>query len=311
MTDQMSKLDVWKIAIRPHTLPAAVGPVLVGISFAVTLGQFRLLPSMAALLGAVLLQILSNLGNDYYDFLKGFDTEERVGFTRVAAGGLISIKELKIGILVNIVLAVITGFYIIYSVIEYTVFGVNGSLFILGIGVLSLIFALLYSGGPYPLSVLGLGDLFVLIFFGFFSVTGTFFVNTGTMSYAVLLGSLAPGLLITAILVVNNYRDYETDKKLGKNTLVVRFGERFGQTEYFLLILIPYIIPFLLFFLYANFSIFIVLPLLTVPIAKNNIAELNPQTPKPKLNSLLGKTAKLSLYYSILFAIGISLRLPL
>lgn len=304
---EISKIDVWKMAIRPHTLPAAIGPVLVGAGFAITVNQFRLFPSLAALIGAVLLQILSNLGNDYYDFLKGYDTKDRVGFTRTAASGLLSIKELKLGILINIILAVLTGIYILFSVLGYSIFGVNGVVVIITIGVLSIIFSLLYSGGPYPLSVLGLGDVFVLIFFGFFAVMGTYFVNTGSLSYAVFIGSFAPGFLITAILVVNNYRDYESDKAVGKNTLIVRFGQRFGQTEYFLLLLIPYIILFVLFFFYENFSIFIFLPILTLWMAKKNLSELNPNTPKERLNPLLGKTAKLSMYFSILFAIGLAI----
>ena len=306
-TEKLSKKRIWVLAIRPKTLPAAVGPVLVGSAFAFSINKLDIFISIAAILGALFLQILSNLGNDYFDFVKGKDTEERTGPLRVAQSGLLSLRELRNGIGINVVLALAVGLFIVVNSHKFTVYGIPGSLVIMFIGVLSIIFAILYSGGPYPLSSLGLGDLFVLIFFGIIAVNGTYFVNAGELSLAPLIGSFGPGLMITAILVVNNYRDYETDKKTSKKTLVVRFGQQFGKIEYNACILLPYTVPFVLFIAFVNFSYLIFLPVVSIFLAVDAIKRLNLKTPKPELNKLLASTSRLSLFYSILLALGITL----
>lgn len=291
-----SKFSIWMLAIRPKTLPAAIAPVLVGTSFVLKINQFVFLPALFALIGALLIQILSNLGNDYFDFTKGIDDETRVGPTRVMQSGLLTIKEMKIGIAVNLVLAMLIGIYLIFV----------GGLTILIIGVSSLIFALLYSGGPFPLSSIGLGDIFVFVYFGIIAVNGTFFVQALSWNIAVLIGSIAPGLLITAILVVNNYRDYETDKAKGKGTLVVFFGKNFGLYEYYFTLIGAYTVPFVLYVLFLNFNFWIFLPLLSLPMAVPLIKSMKTEN-GPNLNKTLAGTARLSLVYSLLLAIGIIL----
>ncbi|MCY3410625.1 MAG: 1,4-dihydroxy-2-naphthoate polyprenyltransferase [Candidatus Heimdallarchaeota archaeon] len=291
---QLSKFQIWLLAIRPKTLPAAVSPVLVGTAMAIRDDAFLFLPAIAAILGSLLIQILSNLANDYYDYLKGYDTEERKGPTRVAASGLVSLKELKNGIIINILLAMIIGLYLIYV----------GGLVILLIGVFSLIFAVLYSGGPFPLSTIGLGDLFVFIFFGLAAVGGTYYVQAKAISLLVFLSAVPPGLLITAILVVNNYRDIETDKEVGKFTLAVLMGHTLSKYYYLLLLIVSFAIP-LLFFLEYDFSGWIFLPLLSIIKAVPLVKNIWKSNEGKIMNMTLAGTAQLSMIYSLLFFIGI------
>ena len=199
----LSKKDIWLLAIRPKTLPAAVAPVIVGSAFAYKLSDFLLLPGLATLIAALLLQIAANFANDYYDFIKGIDQYERLGPPRVAASGLISLTELRMGLIFTIALSMMIGLYLIY---------VRG-IVILIIGLLSLFALITYSGTVIAFGYRALGDLLVFVFFGLFAVNGTYFVHSGTLDFDVFVGSIPSGFLITAILVVNNYRDLETDKK--------------------------------------------------------------------------------------------------
>lgn len=289
---QLSKFQIWLLAIRPKTLPAAVGPVLVGGALAFNYGKFAVLPWLVAIIGALLLQIESNLVNDYIDYITGQDTVDRLGPTRVTQSGLLSLREVKIGIAVNILLAILIGLYLIYV----------GGIVILYIGAAAIIFAILYSAGPYPLASLGLGDLFVYIFFGLTAVGGTFYLLTGTISALVIIASVPPGFIITAILVVNNYRDRDEDSRVNKRTLTVMLGEKFSRVEYSVLIIGAYLVPIYM-YLHA-FSVFIFLPYLSLPLAINVIKELQPTTDKMLLNKTLAKTAMLSLIFSTLFALG-------
>ncbi len=306
MTGQsLSKARIWLLAIRPKTLPASLSPVIVGIAFAKSYGKLNLLVSIAALVGALLLQILSNLANDYFDFLKGYDSEKRVGPTRVAASGLLSLDELRQGIIATVLGIILVGLYLVYSSRNISYVGYSGSLIVLAIGIFSLLCAILYSGGPFPLSAIGLGDAFVLLFFGLIAVNGTFFVNTGYFSFPVIVASLAPGLLITAILVVNNYRDYESDLIVGKKTLVVFFGKRFGQWEYNLSIVSAYLILLLLFLRYPRYDFTLLIPFVTFPFAYRLIHRMGTTAKGSDYNILLAQTAKLSLLFSITLSIGI------
>ncbi len=291
---QYSKFQIWLLAIRPKTLPAAIGPVIVGGALAYNYGSYAIFPWLVAIICSILLQIESNLVNDYIDFIKGYDSEERYGPIRVSQSGLLSLKEIKIGILIDILLVILTGLYLVL---------LRGPI-IMYIGIASIIFAILYSAGPYPLASLGLGDIFVYIFFGLIAVSGTFYLLTGTITSIALLISIPPGFIITAILVVNNYRDRNEDSKVGKKTLTVIFGEKFSRIEYYLLIVIAYILPIYLYLLH-NFSLFIFIPYISIPLAISVIKELKPSIEKSHLNITLAKTAKLSLIYSVLFAIGI------
>ncbi len=293
-TATVSKFEAWKLAIRPKTLPAAISPVFVGSALAYRDQGFNAIVAFFALIGALLLQILSNLTNDYYDFLKGIDTEERKGPLRVMQAGLLSKKEMQWGIFINILLAGLVGLYLIYI----------GGLPILLIGLFSIIFAILYSGGPYPLSSLGLGDLFVFIFFGLVAVPGTYFVLSGGLTYLAFIVAIPPGVLITGILVVNNYRDLDTDKKANKRTLAQVLGKGGTQIYYATLLGVAYLVPVYLFFIHS-FSLYIFLCWATLPLAwalvKTIFTSENPAT----LNNALAGTAKLSLMYCVLFAIGI------
>ncbi len=292
----LSKWDAWRMAARPKTLPAAVGPVLVGVGVAIGMGQFAPLPALAALAGALLLQIAVNLANDYFDFVKGVDTAERLGPPRAAASGALSTGELRVGIAVVLGLSMLVGIYLV----------IVGGLPILIIGIASILSALAYSGGPFPLASNGLGDVFVFIFFGIIAVVGTYYVQSLTLTPLAFIAAVPVGALITAIIVVNNYRDMETDRKSGKRTLAVMLGKRGTLTEYTVLIAIAYLTPLLLVLLGYPTGFLIMLPMLTIPMGLGLIQSMRAQT-GPALNKVLAETARLSLIYSVLFAIGLTL----
>lgn len=298
---QITRRQAWWLAIRPRTLPAAVGPVLVGIGLAVGDGAFRLLPALAALAGALLLQIASNLANDYYDFVKGYDQPDRLGPTRVALGGLISLQELRLGLLLVLALCAVLGLYLVYV----------GGWPILILGVAAMVAAVIYSGGPFPLSVHGLGDLFVFLFFGLAAVVGTYYVQALAVTPAALLAAIPPGALVTAILVVNNLRDIETDRQVGKRTLAVRLGPNGTRLEYTVLLAAAYLVPLVLLATRIAqdratwLSAALLLPWLTLPLALR-LRQAIYHTSGPALNLALANTARLSLWFSLLFALGLA-----
>ena len=246
----------WLLATRPKTLPAAIAPVAVGAAAALGDGVFAALPAAAALFGSLLLQIGVNLANDYFDFGRGIDTPERKGPLRVTQAGLIPPSQVRLGMVAAFAAATLVGVYLV----------LRGGAPILAVGIASILSALAYSGGPWPLASLGVADLFVFVFFGPVAVCGTYFVQSGRVSPTAAAASLAPGLLITAILVVNNLRDIETDARAGKRTLAVRLGARGSLVEYLLLLGIPFLLPPL--FLAAGVrGPLILLPLLALPLA--------------------------------------------
>jgi len=212
----------WILAARPKTLPAAAAPVAVGMALAAYRGGFALLPAMAALLGALLIQIATNLANDYFDFVKGADTEERVGPTRVTQAGLISPGAVRNAMLGTLAAALLVGVYLVNV----------GGWPIVWIGIASLVCAVAYTGGPFPLAYHALGDLFVFLFFGLIAVAGTVYVQMGVFTPEAWLAGVGIGAMSTAILVVNNLRDIETDARAGKRTLAVRLGRVGTQMEY-------------------------------------------------------------------------------
>ncbi|MFB6221716.1 MAG: 1,4-dihydroxy-2-naphthoate polyprenyltransferase [Halolamina sp.] len=295
------------MAARPQTLPAAVAPVAVGTGLAVHEGVFAPLPALAALLGAVLIQIGTNFANDYYDAVKGADTKEREGFTRVTAGGLIEPESVKRAMWLTFAAAVLVGTYLVWV----------GGVPILVIGLLSVASGIAYTGGPYPLGYHGLGDLFVFVFFGVVAVTGTFYVQAaaelvagvpvgvpdGTVPTVALLASLPVAGLSTAILVVNNIRDREEDRKTGKRTLAVRFGYTASRAEYLALLALAYVIPPL--FLIRGFTPFVLLPLVSLPLAATVSRTVLTETSGEALNPALERTGKLLALYSALFAAGL------
>jgi 1,4-dihydroxy-2-naphthoate octaprenyltransferase len=223
------------LAIRPRTLTAAAAPVVVGIGLAIGRGGFRFSPALAALLGALLIQVGTNLANDYYDYRRGGDNEDRVGPVRVTQAGILSPEQVRNGAFSVLGLALLLGMYLV-SV---------GGLPILLIGLASLFCAIAYTGGPYPLAYHGLGDLFVFVFFGLVAVAGTYWVQTLSFSSELLLAGSGMGALATALLVINNLRDLETDERAGKRTLAVRLGLRGTKAEFVVLVLWALFVPVL------------------------------------------------------------------
>lgn len=292
----ITQRQAWHLAARPKTLPAALSPVIVGWALAFADGAFDLLPALAAALGALLLQILSNFANDYSDFFRGADTAERLGPTRVTASGLIAPQQMRIGMGVVIALSVLVGLYLV-SV---------GGWPILAIGITAILAALAYTGGPFPFGYYGLGELFCFLYFGVAAVCGTYIVQAHTLSWFVLLASVPVGLLVTAILVVNNYRDIDTDRSAGKRTLAVRLGRAGARREYALFLLLAYLAPILM-WIGFGFNTWLLLPWLTLPLAVRLVRTLNSAVDGPTLNKALAGTAQLALLFSLLLALGIVL----
>ncbi|MBM4183129.1 MAG: 1,4-dihydroxy-2-naphthoate polyprenyltransferase [Gemmatimonadetes bacterium] len=229
----LGSLRVWTLAARPKTLTAGLAPVLVGTGLAAHDGAFAALPALAALLGATLIQIGTNLANDYYDFVRGGDTAERVGPLRVTQAGLIPPHTVRNAMLLVLALAFVPGAYLV---------AVAGWPIIL-IGLVSLACAVLYTGGPFPLAYHGLGDVFVFVFFGLVAVGGTYYVQALAWPSDALLAGAGLGALSTALLVVNNLRDIRTDALAGKRTLAVRLGRGGTQAEYALLLALAALVP--------------------------------------------------------------------
>ncbi len=283
----------WLLAIRPKTLPASISPVLIGTAMAAGDGIHHLPTAFLCFLGALLIQIGTNLANDYFDFKKGVDTSDRRGPVRVTQAGLIKPWQMVIAILITFSLSALIA-YILY---------LRGGWPIAVIGISGILCGIFYTAGPKPLSALGLGDIFVLIFFGPVAVAGTYYVQSFEINLAVILAGLAPGLISTAILTVNNLRDQGTDQKAGKKTLAVRFGYTFAQMEFFYCIVGAALIPILIYaiiqdhlpILFSSVIIFFAGPLL-----KNVFNPVDSNS----LNQVLHSTGKLLLIYSVLFSLG-------
>ena len=288
-------LGAWLLASRPKTLSAAAVPVLVGSACASARGHVSWGPALAALLGALLLQIGANFANDVFDFEKGADTAERLGPTRAVQAGLLSPKSMRRGMVLVFALALALGVYLM------TVAG----WVILLIGIASIVSAIAYTGGPYPLGYHGLGDIFVFIFFGLVAVCGTVYVEIGQIPSLSWFCALPVGALATAILVVNNLRDRVTDLGAGKRTLAVRFGRGFALGQYRALLGASYAVPVLL-AVSRMAPPEVLLPLLSLPLALKTERAVS-STEGRALNALLAATAKLLLIFGVLFAMGLAL----
>ncbi|WP_222919076.1 1,4-dihydroxy-2-naphthoate polyprenyltransferase [Natrinema sp. SYSU A 869] len=305
---EISRTKAWLMAARPQTLPAAAAPIIVGTGLAVHEGVFAPLPAVMAFVGAALIQVGTNFANDYYDAVKGADTEDREGFTRVTQSGLISPGQVKLATVVTFGLAILTGTYLVYV----------GGLPILVVGVVSVFCGWAYTGGPYPLGYHGLGDLFVFVFFGLVAVTGTYYVQAvavlaeplattvpdGTVTREALAASLPVAGLSTAIIIVNNIRDRETDAETGKRTLAVRLGYRWSRLEYVAMLALAYLVP-VWFWLRADFGPGALLPLVTLPYAAMVARTVCTRTDGEALNPALEQTGKLLAMYAICFAGGL------
>jgi len=283
----------WMLATRPKTLTASAVPVMVGTALAYASGHGAALPALAALLGALFIQVGTNLVNDFYDFKKGADTDERLGPTRVTQSGLIAPPLVLKAALAFYALAVIIGAYLI-SV---------GGWPVLCIGVASVLAGYAYTGGPFPLAYHGLGDVFVFIFFGLVAVCGTYWVQALQLSNAAWLGGVTVGALGTTLIVVNNLRDIPTDVKAGKRTLAVRLGVTGTRAEYVLLVLIALGTPLLMVMTQlARPSVllcWLTIPLMVPPLKLVLTAD------GKALNAALGGSARVQLIFGVLLAIGL------
>ncbi len=289
----ISPFQAWILATRPKTLPAAVSPVLVGCALAYRSGEFNPLVACAALAVSLLLQIGVNLANDYFDFKRGVDTKDRLGPTRVTQSGLIPPATVKAAMSFVLLLAALAGLYLVFI----------GGWPILLLGIASILSALAYSGGPFPLASNGLGDLFVFIFFGPVAVCGTYYLQAMHVSNLALLLSICPGFLITAILVVNNTRDIATDAEVGKNTLAVILGVKGSRIEYLLLLIIAYLVPMALVIIGTS-SLYLLLVLLSLPASYSPV-RLMLYKNGTVLNQALAGTAKLTFWFCLLLSIGL------
>ncbi|WP_436934378.1 1,4-dihydroxy-2-naphthoate polyprenyltransferase [Halovenus marina] len=310
-TAEISRTQAWLIAARPQTLPAGAAPVIIGIGLAAADGVFAPLPAVGALVGALLIQVGTNFANDYYDAKHGADTDEREGFTRVTAGGLIQPRQVRAAMTATYALALVVGVYLVYV----------GGVPIVVVGLSSILAGLLYTGGPYPYGYYGLGDLFVFVYFGLVAVTGTYYVQAVTalgidplsvsvapdaITAGAVLAGAGAGALATTILVVNNIRDLETDREAGKRTLAVMLGYRFSRVEFCALIALAYAVPVALVVGFDH-SPAVLATWLSAPLAALVARTVLTRTDGDALNPALERTGQLLALYALLFAGGVAL----
>lgn len=285
-------LSAWLLAARPKTLLASLCPVAIGTAMAVHAGQFHPMAMTAALVGAISIQIGTNYCNDYFDYFQGADTEDRKGPTRAVQAGLISPNAMLRATVLMFGITVIATTYLYLRA---------GWPFIL-IGVLSILFGVLYTAGRCSLAYLGLGDPFVLVFFGPVAVAGTYYVQALSVDWPVIIAGLAPGLLATALLVVNNLRDIDEDRIANKRTLAVRFGKRFSRLQYTICVLLAAIVPVVLWATSSMSARILLACVVAVPGAF--VISRVWQNDGAKLRPFLGMTAGLLLLYTVLFCVG-------
>ena len=284
----------WIIAARLKTLPAGISPVIVGVSLAFHDGQFSFFIGFMTLIASILLQIGSNFANDLYDFIKGSDRSDRLGPVRATQSGLIAPSEMKKGMIIVFIFALLVGLYLAFV----------GGWPIVIIGLVAIFGAIIYTGGPYPLGYHGWGDLMVFLFFGIIAVPGTYYLQAGTVSQPSILFGIVLGCLSTTILIVNNLRDADTDILSGKFTLAVRFGKLFVKIEYMVLLLISFVLPIYFIHVSGKVSVFIIFFLL--PIAVKNVYLIFTESGK-SLNKLLIISSKFLFKFSILLSISLVL----
>lgn len=286
----MNRVQVWTYAFRPKTLVIGISPVIIGATLAISQGSFDPMLFLFTLFTALAIQIGTNLANDYFDFIKGADTQERKGFMRVTQAGLVTPATMKRAMVAMFCTAALCGSYLIWS----------GGLPIALLLALSIALGILYTGGPFPLAYLGLGELFAFLFFGPIAVLGTYYLQTGTLSQEALMIGLSPGAFSMAFLIVNNVRDIEEDRMAHKKTMAVRFGRTFGKCQYFFSLVLS-LVPILFFYADHPFSLltlFIFLP--AIPLLRTMLSYKDPRM----LNSLFAKTGQLQWLFTLLFCIG-------
>jgi 1,4-dihydroxy-2-naphthoate polyprenyltransferase len=292
----VSGLRIWIMAARLRTLPAAVAPVLVGTALAWTDRPLRVGGFVAALVGAIFIQVGTNLSNDYSDARRGADTEDRLGPVRVTAGGLVPPKQVLVATYVSFGVAVLCGIYLVF---------LAGPI-LLAIGAASILAGVLYTGGPRPYGYEGLGEVFVFAFFGIVAVTGSYYVQTEHVEWEALVLAIPVGLLASAILVVNNVRDIESDRRAGKRTLAVRLGRDRARTLYALMVYgafpiapVPWVA--------GTLSAWLLLPLVLLPAAFVLTRIVREHADGPTLNLALARTGMLQLGFCVLLSAGLLL----
>jgi 1,4-dihydroxy-2-naphthoate polyprenyltransferase len=286
----MNRVQVWVYATRPKTLVISISPVIIGATLAISQGVFNPSLFLFTLLTALGIQIGANLANDYFDFVKGADTKERKGFMRVVQAGLVAPTLMKKVMVATFAIACLLGCYLIWE----------GGFAVALLLALSIALGILYTGGPFPLAYLGLGELFAFLFFGPIAVLGTYYLQTGALSKEALIAGLSPGAFSMAFLIVNNVRDIDEDRLAGKKTLAVRLGKTFGKCQYLFSILLA-LFP-VLFFYTAHPFLFLVL-LILLPAIPSMRAMVNNQDPR-HLNHLFAKTGQLQWLFTLLFCVG-------
>jgi 1,4-dihydroxy-2-naphthoate octaprenyltransferase len=282
------------MAARPRTLPAAVAPVLVGTALAATEDGFKVLTFLAALIGALFIQVGTNLSNDYSDARRGADTEDRLGPVRVTAGGLVPPRQVLIATYVAFGVAVLAGVYLIAT----------AGWELLLVGAASILAGVLYTGGPRPYGYEGLGEVFVFLFFGVVAVSGSYFAQTEDLTWEALALAVPVGLLASAILVVNNVRDLETDRRAGKRTLAVRLGRERARWLFVAMIAGAFVsapLPWVL----GSLSPWLFLSWLAVPLAIPVVRVVRTRTDGPALNGALAGTGQLQLAFCVLLSAGL------
>ena len=305
-TSRRAHLRSWWIAARIHTLPAGIAPVILGVGLAAADGMFALYPAVAALIGAVLIQIGTNFANDYSDARRGVDRPDRAGFTRVTASGMLAPSTVRRAMIIAFAAAILVGTYLVYV----------GGLPIVIIGLSSILFGYLYTGGPSPYGYRGLGDLFVFVYFGLIAVVGTYYVQaadtlaepltigvpTGTVTPEAVLGGIAMGALTTAILVINNLRDLEDDRDAGKRTLAVILGTRWTRIEFTALLVAAYLVPV---YFVLDGAVAVAAAYLSLPLAALVLRTVLRTREGEAMNRALASTGRLTLVYAVLFALGV------
>ncbi|MDQ3934348.1 MAG: 1,4-dihydroxy-2-naphthoate polyprenyltransferase [Actinomycetota bacterium] len=292
----MSALRLWLVAARPRTLPAAIAPVLVGTALAGSEDEFQPLRFACALIGSVFIQVGTNLANDYSDARRGADTEDRLGPVRVTAGGLMPPRRVLTGTYVAFGIAVAAGSYLI---------AVAGWELLL-VGIASIAAGVLYTGGPRPYGYEGLGELFVFLFFGVVAVVGSYFVQVEELRWEAFALSVPVGLLAAAILVVNNVRDAETDRRAGKRTLAVKLGRDRARGLFAAMTYLPYLAPPVV-AAASDLSWWLLLPLASLPLAPPLVRTVRTRTDGASLNDALAGTGRLLAVFSLLLAVGVLL----
>jgi 1,4-dihydroxy-2-naphthoate octaprenyltransferase len=292
----LSHSRIWILASRPRTLPAAIAPVLVGTALAAAEDEFRVLPFIAALVGSIFIQIGTNLSNDYSDARRGADTEERLGPVRVTAGGLMPPRHVLVGTYVAFGVAVAAGLYLA------AVAGWE----LLVVGVASILAGVLYTGGPRPYGYEGLGELFVFVFFGIVAVVGSYYVQTEELRWEAFALAVPVGLLSSAILVVNNVRDIDTDRRAGKRTLAVKLGRERARRLFMAMIVLSFAAPVAT-FAFGGLTAWLLVTLAAVPLAVPLVRTVSSRSDGPALNAALAGTGRLLAVFSLLLSAGVLL----